>query len=447
MQIDLTARPQWDAYRALVPGATVCTPWGRGGGKSTFLRLAAYLLVARWDSRLRPGAKTPGVRIVVLMPTLVQARKVHLTHLLNEIEGSGEWAWLGAVVNRSELRVSFPGGSWIQFVSAEAAQGSRGIRCDAVFVDEADDIDTEIVDAVSIPWFSEPHSLSMTLVSGTFKRGRYGLLYRTHARGTGKLLDAEGQRFADHASFLATCYDFPKFVSARAIEKARRETQPTIFAREWLSDADAAEGLVYSTFDEKFHVAEPAIGAVFSEVLIGGDHGWEDPGCFYAIGIIGSGADAVAHVVYEVYASHRDEDWWVAEAQKLVAWYPNAKWYLDPSRPDRIAALKSKAGIRLGDVDNSIEAGVDCVANLLSIREREGGRQAARLYVSPQCPNLIREFGLYRRKRDPKNRERILDDIEDKSNHGLDSIRYPLLARFRARAAGGRNDRGAEQRQ
>jgi len=445
LTVDFSARPQALAHRAFRPKQTVCIPWGRGGGKSTVLRLLCYLLIAWWDSRKRPGSDETGVRIAIILPTLVQARKIHLRKMVAEL--AGRWAWLGAKPNLSEFRFDFPGGSWIQFVSAEALEGARGLRLDVAIVDEADDVDIEPFDAILIPWFTEPHSLCMTLVSGTPKRGRYGLLYRTHARGIGKLLDDDGRRFTDHRSFHASCYDFPRYVSAAAIAKAKRETAPAIFAREWLCDFDSAEGLVYPMFSEAFHVLEPHHETVWSEVLVGADWGWEDPACFLVIGVTGAGQDARAHVIHEVYRSHMTDDQLVAEAAQIVGWYPSAKWFPDPSRPDRIALLKSKAGVRFGDVDNAIEAGVDCVSNLLAVRPRENAQPEARLYVSSRCPNTIREMGVYRRKRDPKNKERVLDDIEDKNNHAMDALRYPLLARFRVREKGGRNDRGAEQRQ
>lgn len=438
-------KPQALAHAALTTGQTVCIPWGRGGGKSWFHRTWWYLLAALWDGKTRPGAPLPGVRIVLLMPTLVQARKVHEDLVVGEL--AGPWSFLGGHLNRADWRVRFPGGSWIQWVPQTEAQGQRGLRCDAVSIDEADDIDPEVVDAVVDPWFTEPHSLRMTLVGGTPRRGRYGLLYRTHRRAT----DAEARkRFPDFHSFHATCYDFPRHVSRESIEKARRgddpEVTPEIFNREWLCSFDATQGLVYSMFADATHVRSPHPDQVFSAILVGADWGWEDPGCFVVVGVIGSGADASAHVLYEVYAKRRDEDWWAHQAQQIVEWYPDAKWYLDPSRPDRIAGLKTKAGIVIGDVDNAIEDGVDCVANLLVPRatgviDTSGEMvRRPRLFVAPECANLIREFGLYRRKRDPRNTERILDDIEDKNNHAMDALRYAIFARFKHSTPGRRID-------
>jgi phage terminase large subunit len=67
---------------------------------------------------------------------------------------------------------------------------------------------------------------------------------------------------------------------------------------------------------------------------------------------------------------------------------------------------------------------------MLVIRQREDTPRFARLHISPTCPNTIREFGLYRRKRDPRNREAFLDDIEDRNNHAMDAIRYAIFNRF-----------------
>lgn len=440
-------KPQRLALRAFQPGTTTCIPWGRGGGKSWFQRFNWWLKTAEYDGRNRIGSPIPGVRIVLLMPGLVQARKVHEQRTLDELRTT--WEPLGGHLNRSEWKVSFPGGSWIQWVSAEQARSNRGIRCDIACLDEADDIDLELVDAIAEAWFTEPHSLRMMMVGGTPTRGRYGLLYRTHARGIGKMVDADGNRFTDHRSFHATCYDFPRFVSPIAIEKARLKLPPTVFKREWLCDFDAAEGLVYGNFDEDHHVRDPLEGMVWSEVLVGADHGYEDPGCFLVIGIAGRGEDATAHVIHEIYEPHRLEDWWVDRAKEIVAWFPNAKWYPDPSMPARIEALRTKARIKLGDVDNSIEDGVGTVGNLL-VKRRHGdtGPEFARLYVAKGCKNTIREMGVYRRKRDPRNAERVLDDIEDKNNHAMDALRYPLFARFRTKTSSGRNaNAGAQARE
>ena len=427
MKIPLS-RPQMAAMKALAPGNTVCLPWGRGGGKSWFLRLAWYLLVLKWDGRYREGSPNPGVRIVVLMPTLEQAKKVHAALLVSEL--AGRWACLGGKVDRSTWRVTFPGGSWIQWVTSERAKNIAGMRCDVLCLDECDDIEKEVYDAITLPYFTEAHSLRMSLLVGTPRRGRYGLLYRTHARGTGKALDADGNAFTDHFSFHATCYDFPDHVSPLAIEKARLSTPAELFKREWLCDFDAAEGLVYPHFSEAFHVRDPHPGTQWREVIVGADWGFEDPAAIGVFGIAGSGKDLTIHMLHEVYVQHKTDSEIAEYARRIESQWPKARWYGDPSRPQTIESLRREAHINIVGADNAIEDGVSTVADVLLRRARPDGSQWAQFYISRNCTNTIREFGLYRRKRDPRNRERILDDIEDKNNHAMDLARYAIHTHF-----------------
>ena len=383
------------------------------------MRQMFYMDVAEWDGRVIPGAKEPGIRIVLLMPTLEQARTVHSNLIQAELEG--QWSFLGGKFNQNHHKVSFPGGSWIQIVTAENGdRGIRGIRCDFAALDEADDIDPELYDSVVQPWFSEPFSLKKVLIAGTPRRGRYGLLWRAHALWP--------KSEPNHYSFHATGYDAPLIVDPEYLESTRRKMAPEIFKREWLCDFDSAEGLVYSMFSEAFHIRPALPPKRYAEILVGADHGWEDPGVLLAVGVQGSGHEATAHVIEEVYKSGESDQWWRDQVQAWVRKYPNAKWYPDPSRPGAIDDWR-RLGARIQEVDNSIADGVGAVADRLVIRS-QGEHQHARLYVDPRCENTIREFGLYRRKRDPRNKERVLEDIQDRNNHAMDALRYAILNRF-----------------
>lgn len=433
--------PQTRAAEAFTRGATVTLPWGRGGGKTWFILFSALCLVIQWEYKRRFFGR--GVRIVILMPVLAQARKTILPRFRNAIDGLDPtlpFRRLGGKFNASTLRCEFPGGSWIQFVSQE--QGIRGIRCDAIYSDECDDIRPTFYQAVVSPWLSEPESLRLRMLGGTPTNGRFGLLYQNHRLA-----------LAGHPGFYSfhhTWKDFPEHVSAEhalaeraaAIANGRLAT----FEREWECNFDAGEGLVYSMFDREFHVREPAPDAVWSEILVGVDHGWEDPGCFLVIGVAGHGRDAICHVIHEVYKQHRDETWWcqqVGEVLKLNRHHVPITWYPDPSRPDRVHALK-RAGARVAQdpISNNIDDGVLAVAARFGIRritdevqDQHGNvlvpaKRVARLYVSRRCENTIRELENYRRKPDSKDPERFTDEIEDKNNHAMDPLRYALYNRF-----------------
>lgn len=367
-----------------------------------------------------PGATLPGVRIIHLMPSLAQAKKVHAGLMMAELAGA--FRFLGATVNKTEWRIEFPGGSYIQWVSLEQGAGIRGIRCDVITCDECDDIDPDVFDAIALPWLSEPHSLAMVFLSGTPTRGRQGLLYKKFRMGQD---GAPG-----HDSGRATYRDVPEYCDVERIERDRPYMDPALFAREYLADFDSAEGLVYPMFSTDIHVREPHPNARPTEILIGVDHGWEDPGVFLVALVFGSGRDAVVHCVEEVYQSKQVQTWWVDKARELAARYPGAKWFADPSRPDSIEALRTGARVQIRPADNAIEGGVSAMADRLAVRMRPDGSRYTRFLVSPQCKNTIAEFGRYRRKRDPRNPNAILEAIEDKHNHAMDSARYLVVSRF-----------------
>lgn len=415
--------PQTQARRAFVPGATVVLPWGRGVGKSQFQRLMWWLAIAELDGRTRVGCRDlKGVRIILLAPTRKQAVDIHAKKIEQELGGA--WAFLGGNVNKASWRIDFPGGSWVQMFGSESADSIRGLRCDIVSIDECDDVDSSAYDAVVLPWLSEPWSLKQRILGGTARRGRYGLLYRMHTMG----LDNVGKV----KTFPATYRDAPEHVDASFVEEVKSKTPPEIFAREWECNFDAGEGLVYSMFLRDFHVRLPDPYMRWREVIIGVDHGYEDPGVMLVVGVAGSSQDVVCHVLEEFYQTKQVESWWITRAQELAARYPGAKWYADPSMPARIEALRRGAKIMMLGADNAIEDGVHAVADKLFVRFFQNGDRYARLYVAPRCTNLIREFGMYRRKRDPKDKERVLDSIDSANDHALDALRYAIFSHFGA---------------
>lgn len=449
---------------------TVMLPWGRGVGKSWFRRQIWWQLVAQHDGKRRKEAAKPlkGVRITSLMPTLKQFKDVHGADIETELAPDGPWGFLRGKYDRSSGTVSFPGGSWVKPFPATAhnARTSRGMRTDVLDADELDDIDAEVYDAVATPWLSEPWSLGLELPGGTPTRARHGLWWRVleatklgRKLRNGEITDAEAlampagiailsvleslsdedwpaelPRDPERATLVvlsnyygrhATYRDAPETVSPLAAARAKATTPKATFEREWEANPDAGEGLVYP-FEEDFHVRRPPPLSAFSEFLVGGDHGWVDPGVLALIGIQGHGNDAVAWVLDEWYESECPNALWDARAKDWVATY-NPKFWLDPSRPDRIDDFK-RAGCRLGESDNNILGGIARVADLLFIRQTETGDRWARLYVSPICVNTIREFGLYRRKKRPDGT--FDDEPADKDNHAMDAVRYGVVGRF-----------------
>ena len=436
--------PQLAAYNVCQPGNTVFLGWGRGVGKSKFLRMLWWLLIAQHDGRLRTEALSPfrGVRITILMPTLKQFKDVHWSGIVEDL--TGEWAWLGAKLDKQTGQITFPGGSWIKpFPATEYnARTALGVRTDVLVIDECDTVPASVYDAVAVPWLSEPWSLALQLIAGTPNMGRHGLWWRTYQQGLqGEAIRTESPAAAaispEDAVPLATVYSFratykdaPETVSARAVAKAKATTLPQTFKREWEADPDAGEGLIYP-FDADFHVREPPPDFSFPELHIGCDWGDTDPAVLLKGGILGHGEDAALWLLDEQYEPGVPNDIWNARA---LAWGNDRTiFWPDPSRADRIRDFRG-LGLNVHKSDNSIDAGIARVANLLFKREREDGSQWCRLYVSPRCVNTIREFGLYRWKKHYDGT--FSNGPEDKNNHAMDSLRYMTLGRFGPNGSG-----------
>jgi hypothetical protein len=443
MEIRLN-RPQSLAHQALQPGNSVCIPWGRGVGKTHVIKTAWWTSVAKHEHVVRANALKylRGVRIVHLMPTFKQCKDIYKNDTLEALHG--EWAFLRPKIDQTIWKITFPGGSWIQWFGAREANSARGVRADIVTVDEADDIDPAVLDSVVKPWFTEPWSMRMVLLGGTPRRGRYGLLYREYDSGLrgedvragslqpkAKLAEFLRRKYTFHATYR----DAPENVDRAYIEEQRADHEDKgkldVFEREYECNFDSAEGLVYAMFDREFHVREAPPQNQWDEVLVGCDFGYEDPGVILVAAVVGHGKDAMLYVTEEIYQTKQTPTWWREKARGVVEKYPSAKWYLDTASPAMADEYRS-VGARVQHFNKGqIEDGVRAVADRFSIRKiDDSAEEFARLYVAPQCRNMIAELGKYRRRRDPKNVDRFLDDIEDANNHANDACRYMIVGRF-----------------
>lgn len=419
---------QTQVFEEVQPGTVIVLAMGRGTGK-TFMGIVLILMLA---------LRYPGIHIGLLMPSLKQARAVFWPQLINFFT----LASFKNIVkfNKTELTANFANGSRLTTWGAENAHSIRGQRFGAVVEDECDDIDPATETAVVQPTFSRSGRNAIWAKMGTPRRGRHGILYRDFELGR-KRHETASLRYR---SFKFKSSDSPQ-VDQDWLKSVQEITNPAVYAREYECDFDSGEGLVYP-FDEDFHIKSPDPGTVWSEILIGSDHGYQDPGVLLLIGVIGSGWDAVAWVLDEVYESEQLENWWLDKARVWCSQYPNHTFYSDPSMPARVKAFKQLSGARVRDVDNSIEDGVASVADRLFIRELPDGTRVSRLYVHPKCVNTIREFGVYRRRRDPKNSEAFLESIEDRNNHAMDALRYAIFNRFGPAGPSRRNFNRYDQR-
>jgi hypothetical protein len=382
-------------------------PWGRGVGKSWFIRRLWWLFIARWDGFVRPGAKQPGIRLVVLMPSYRNARQVHFRDILSELYG--EWAFLGGTLNRTTLEMSFPGGSSIRWVTAENPAGALGIRCDVAFFDECDDIPLEMHDAVCVPWFTEPHSFNVRVLCGTPRMGRSGLLYREYDAA---LRGVDGYH-AVHATYL----DAPGHASVARAESARARMPESWFRREYLCDFDSAEGLVYPEFDRVKHVVEWDKTRRPEEWIVGADFGNAVPSAYVAMAYDGHNI----HVVKEFYKIGCGDEELAMVAREWEQLFPRAKWFADYAWPNTLAYVRSNSGVKMSNADKSVEDGILTVGSWF---------KQGRVLVDPSCKNMIAELQRYRWTSARNSDGQFKDKPDKKNDHAVDALRYAIFTRF-----------------
>lgn len=392
------------------PGVVCTFPLGRGSGKSFLARSLIHT----------GGLNQPGAHVGLIMPSLKQARQVFWPALLDDFEGALRGSLRGPP-NRTELTATYANGSRFTTWGTENAGGIRGQRFTRIIQDETDLIDPATEHAVITPTFSRVGRNFEHAKFGTPLRGRYGSLYATFSL-VGKEPGFDGFKLRSEES--------PQ-VDQEWLARVKATTPPDIFRREYECDFDSGEGLVYDLFDENFHVREPFANQVWSEVLVGVDWGYAHAGAMIVIGVIGNGEDAQAHVIEEVYTPGKVLDWWTDAARDIQRRYQRARFFCDPSQPASVETLSGALGKWVEAGDNKHDQGIARVATML-MRTGEEPKWWARLYVSAKCPNVIREFKTYRRRKDPKRDDRYLDDVEKRDDDAMDAIRYALLSRFGA---------------
>jgi hypothetical protein len=276
-------------------------------------------------------------------------------------------------------------------------------------------------------WFSAKWSMKIRFIGGTPRRGRHGLLYTMYRFGTSR----DPKHDLIH-SIHATYLDCPEIIDLDYVERERQTMTPSTFKREWLCDFDAGEGQVYDIFDPKFHVRQLPEDARLSNVVVGVDWGYVDPGVMLVLGITGHGNDSKAYLLKEFYEPGKVLDYWVSKAREIHARYPNARWFADPSQPASIETLR-QVGVAIEGANNKLDQGIACVADKFFVRgdvEDEKDNRWSRLYIDPACKHTLEEVVAYRRKPLHGEADKYGEDIEDKNNHAMDALRYAMVGHF-----------------
>lgn len=159
------------------------------------------------------------------------------------------------------------------------------------------------------------------------------------------------------------------------------------------------------------------------------DWGWNpDPGCQLLCGRDEEGRIYVFAERYEtqvpvVKGTNDGGDTWTSRALEWVErWGINVLW-CDPSRPEYIVAMREH-GVPAAPANAKVSYGAEVVnETALSLRDGSAG-----LYISIHgCPNLVRTYGSYVRKKGHGDEEYLPIPADGQEDHAPDTLRYLLV--------------------
>lgn len=193
--------------------------------------------------------------------------------------------------------------------------------------------------------------------------------------------------------------------------KARYARNKAYYQRYVLGEWAAAEGLVYSCFDEEEHVLTTyQISQLeFVEYRLGVDFGLNNP---TAILLLGKTIGNEWVVLKEKYLPKTT----LTEIYKAFVQIMLDKRiksiYLDPSALALKDKLKENGIFNFKDANNKVKEGIQLVYDYFT---------SDRLYISEECVNLRGELFTYCYKKDGS------DDVVKEHDHACDALRYALM--------------------
>ena len=204
-----------------------------------------------------------------------------------------------------------------------------------------------------------------------------------------------------------TSYDNPYFPKDE-IEKLKSRYTDEYFESQVIGNPFVKiKGQIYKDFSPEKHVIDTK-GALIDHYIAGIDFGFSNPSAIEVLGITEQGAK---YIVDEFYLSDVLIGELIENLKALNADYKFTELYCDPSSPEYILQIR-QAGLNAQAANNDVSEGISLVTKNI----REG-----KLFVDPNCKNLIREFLTYCVKEGT-------DKPIKKDDHAVDALRYAIAS-------------------
>lgn len=203
------------------------------------------------------------------------------------------------------------------------------------------------------------------------------------------------------------------FLSERYIRNLIETTPSGMFTERGIYGLwTIGEGAIYSDFDEKLHVVDEddVPWKDITKYYAGVDWGYEHWG---AIVVIGETDDGTKYLVREHAAQHKDIDYWVDVAKKVIEEFgKKIPFYCDSARPEHVDRFISE-GFYAYNANKAVLSGIEMVAK---------GYKQNKLYIVRQRVNRFLDE-VYQYIWNPKTGEPVKqhDDVQD-------GVRYAIYS-------------------
>ncbi len=332
-------------------------------------------------------------KICYVAPTFQQARDITWTELKKIC------APVIKQVNESRLEITLHtvkgGESTIKLQGWESIETLRGQKFHFIVVDEI---------ASMRNWFENWQEV----IRPTLTDYKGEALFISTPKGFNHFYDIYRLEHTDtdYKSFHFSSYDNPH-IPFEELEKAKKELTEDRFAQEYMADFRKTEGLVYKEFNRERHIFTSEVYQTV-DVMAGIDWGYTNPAASHKVE---KDSDRHYWISHEFYKPGKT----TAEIIEHVRTLGATKVYPDPAEPDRNEEAR-RAGLNVREVSKDVEAGINCVRELL---------KQGRLHIHSGCINLINEFETYSYPEKKPDKNEYENPIKE-HDHALDEIRYVL---------------------
>ena len=341
----------------------------------------------------------PGIVGYIFEPTYPMVRRILLPTLQNLLGFPIESNPAVANYSRGDMKITFINGSTLWMGSLDDPERAEGPNIDFIHVDEA-----RLIKKFETAW-----RVIQRRLRGSGGGHPVGAWVTTTPDNPGSPLfnffEHPEKRDIEARIYRMTLDDNihlePGYIAA--VKRAHTGGLYKRFVEGLFADVSAG------TFDFDYSVHVQSYRFTEEDkrkVVYGVDFGWTNPSAVIAIGLDGDGR---AYVIEEVYASRLSEADLITECDLMQEKHGKGTFWCDSSEPRTITALR-RARLDAKPNKSKRDDGIREIGG----RFKDPGDGRRRLYISPECVNLIEELQLY-------------NADKKEFDHAVDALRYAVM--------------------